>query len=103
MQKNEVMKNYRFLAILIGAMILGCVAGWVAPGFAAASSRIFLSSKVTYRLSGKVFWANVDFPLCRGPVIPTTGNCEAKRSSVSFAALLIIRPPEILKFQPLII
>ena len=38
MQKNEVMKNYRFLAILIGAMILGCVAGWVAPGFAAAIS-----------------------------------------------------------------
>ena len=34
MQKNEVMKNYRFLAILIGAMILGCVVGWLAPGFA---------------------------------------------------------------------
>ena len=38
MQKNEVMKNYRFLAILIGAMILGCVAGWVAPGFGLPSA-----------------------------------------------------------------
>ena len=34
MQKSEVMRNYRFLAILIGAMILGCIVGWAAPGFA---------------------------------------------------------------------
>ena len=36
MQKSDIMKNYRFLAILIGAMILGCIVGWFAPGFAGA-------------------------------------------------------------------
>ena len=36
MDKKSVMKNYRFLAILLGAMVLGCIVGWLAPGFAAA-------------------------------------------------------------------
>ena len=34
MEKKEVAKNYRFLAILIGAMILGAILGAVAPGAA---------------------------------------------------------------------
>lgn len=33
-QKIDVAKNYRFLAILIGSMILGCIVGFVAPAFA---------------------------------------------------------------------
>ena len=33
MEKNQVMKNYRFLAIMLGAMILGCVFGWFFPEF----------------------------------------------------------------------
>lgn len=36
MEKNQVMKNYRFLAIMLGAMILGCIAGWFAPEFGMA-------------------------------------------------------------------
>lgn len=36
MEKNQVMKNYRFLAIMLGAMILGCVVGWFAPEFGMA-------------------------------------------------------------------
>ena len=36
MDKKSVMKNYAFLAILLGAMVLGCIVGWLAPGFAAA-------------------------------------------------------------------
>ena len=36
MDKKSVMKNYRFLAILLGAMVLGCIVGWLAPGFATA-------------------------------------------------------------------
>ena len=35
MDKKSVMKNYAFLAILLGAMVLGCIVGWLAPGFAA--------------------------------------------------------------------
>jgi hypothetical protein len=58
---------------------------------------MFLSSNVTYRLSGNVCWASVDFPLCLGLVMPTTGNCEARRRMVSFVFLLIIFSPEILK------
>ncbi len=33
MEKNSIMKNYRFLAIMLGAMIAGCIVGWVAPEF----------------------------------------------------------------------
>ena len=35
MDKKSVMKNYAFLAILLGAMVLGCIVGWLAPGVAA--------------------------------------------------------------------
>jgi Na+/H+-dicarboxylate symporter len=34
MDRKEVIKNYRFLAIMIGSMILGCIAGFVVPGIA---------------------------------------------------------------------
>lgn len=34
MDKKAVAKNYRFLAIMLGAMILGCIVGWLAPGVA---------------------------------------------------------------------
>ena len=33
MEKHSVMKNYRFLAIMLGAMIAGCVVGWFWPEF----------------------------------------------------------------------
>lgn len=36
MKKDEVARNYRFLGILIAAMVLGAVVGAVAPGFASA-------------------------------------------------------------------
>ena len=39
MEKKEVMKNYKFLAILIGAMVLGAIIGAVAPDFARVSIR----------------------------------------------------------------
>ena len=34
MESKEIARNYRFLAILLGAMILGCIVGWLAPEFA---------------------------------------------------------------------
>ena len=34
MQKKDVIKNYKFLVILLGAMILGSIVGWFAPDFA---------------------------------------------------------------------
>ena len=34
MESNEIARNYRFLAILLGAMIVGCIVGWAAPEFA---------------------------------------------------------------------
>ena len=33
MDKKAVAKNYRFLAIMLGAMILGCIVGWISPEF----------------------------------------------------------------------
>ncbi|MDO4720040.1 MAG: dicarboxylate/amino acid:cation symporter [Peptostreptococcaceae bacterium] len=33
MNKRSVFKNYRFLAIMVGSMILGCIVGWVTPEF----------------------------------------------------------------------
>lgn len=42
MDKKSVAKNYRFLAIMLGAMILGAIFGWVAP--AAASKISFLGT-----------------------------------------------------------
>ncbi len=35
MEKQDVMKNYRFLLVLIGSMVVGSVVGAIAPGFAA--------------------------------------------------------------------
>ena len=34
MENKEIARNYRFLAILLGAMIIGCIVGWLAPEFA---------------------------------------------------------------------
>ena len=34
MENKEIARNYRFLAILLGAMILGCIVGRLAPEFA---------------------------------------------------------------------
>lgn len=42
MDKKSVAKNYRFLAIMLGAMILGAIFGWVAP--AAAGKISFLGT-----------------------------------------------------------
>ncbi|MBR3640510.1 MAG: dicarboxylate/amino acid:cation symporter [Oscillibacter sp.] len=36
MDKKSVAKNYRFLAIMIAAMIAGCLVGWFAPAFSKA-------------------------------------------------------------------
>ena len=33
MEKRSVLKNYRFLAIMLGAMIAGCLVGWFKPEF----------------------------------------------------------------------
>ena len=33
MEAKAVAKNYRFMAIMIGSMILGAIAGWVWPAF----------------------------------------------------------------------
>lgn len=35
MQNSNIAKNYRFLGILLCAMIAGCIAGWLSPVFAA--------------------------------------------------------------------
>ena len=31
MNKSSIVKNYRFLAIMLGAMIAGCIVGWLTP------------------------------------------------------------------------
>ena len=33
MEKKSVLKNYTFLGIMLGAMVLGCIVGWFAPNF----------------------------------------------------------------------
>lgn len=35
LNKKAITKNYLFLGIMLGAMILGCLVGWFSPGFAA--------------------------------------------------------------------
>ena len=34
MEKKAVVKNYIFLGIMLGAMVLGAIVGWLAPAFA---------------------------------------------------------------------
>lgn len=34
MEKKSVLKNYVFLGIMLGAMVLGAIVGWLAPSFA---------------------------------------------------------------------
>ena len=36
MDKKSVVKNYAFLGVLLVAMVLGCIAGWLFPAFAGA-------------------------------------------------------------------
>ena len=33
LDKNSVRKNYAFLALMLGGMVLGCIVGWFAPDF----------------------------------------------------------------------
>ena len=33
MEKSSVLKNYRFMAIMIAAMVAGAIVGWMAPDF----------------------------------------------------------------------
>ena len=84
---NAVLSTWSFNASKISGTF--CASSIMAPsgkaitksaGLELASSRIFLSSKVTYFLSGKVSFVRVDLPLCLGPVMPTIGNCSAIRS-----------------------
>ena len=34
MEKKAVVKNYIFLGIMLGAMVIGAIVGWLAPGAA---------------------------------------------------------------------
>ena len=34
LEAKTIRKNYRFLAVMVGAMVLGAMTGWLAPGFA---------------------------------------------------------------------
>ena len=46
MQKKSIIKNYIFLGILLGAMVLGSITGWLAPEFAgklAPLGKIFIN------------------------------------------------------------
>ena len=46
MEKNTVWKNYRFLAIMLAAMIAGCIMGWLAPelsGFVKPLGTVFIN------------------------------------------------------------
>ncbi|NCB64340.1 MAG: cation:dicarboxylase symporter family transporter, partial [Clostridia bacterium] len=36
LDKKSVAKNYTFLAIMLGAMVLGCIVGWFAPAVGTA-------------------------------------------------------------------
>ena len=36
MDKKTVAKNYKLFIIMLAAMVLGCIVGWLAPGFATA-------------------------------------------------------------------
>ena len=31
MEKRSILKNYRFLAIMLGSMVAGCLVGWFNP------------------------------------------------------------------------
>ena len=95
--KARVLSTWSLIASKISGTF--CASSIIAPsgkaamkslGFDAASSRIVRSSNETYFLCGKAAFASVVFPLCRGPVTPTTGNWAASRSNASLAIRSII-------------
>ena len=52
MDKKSVAKNYRFMAIMIGSMILGAIVGWIWPAFGNKISflgTVFIKHDVLYR------------------------------------------------------
>ncbi len=71
LDKKSIVKNYRFLAIMIAAMVLGCVFGWLWPKAAAAINPL-----------GKVF-INLMFcivvPLVFASIAGAVANMKSRR------------------------
>ena len=55
LDKKSVVKNYRFLAIMLGAMILGAVVGWIFPNVRDAEGNVVEAGASVLKPLGTVF------------------------------------------------
>ncbi len=82
MNKGAVAKNYRFLAIMLGAMALGCIVGWFWPVVKDAEGAVSSAGATVLKPLGTVF-INMMFcivvPLVFASIAGAVANMKSRR------------------------
>lgn len=82
MEKNSIAKNYRFLAIMLGAMILGAVIGWIFPNVLDGDGNVVEKGASVIKPLGTVF-INMMFcvvvPLVFASIAGSVANMRSRK------------------------
>ena len=82
MEKKSVAKNYRFLAIMLGAMVVGAIVGWVFPNVLDADGNVVDQGASVIKPLGTVF-INMMFcvvvPLVFASIAGSVANMKSRR------------------------
>lgn len=82
MEAKSVAKNYRFMAIMIGSMILGAILGWVWPVVKDAEDNVISAGATTLKPLGTVF-INMMFcivvPLVFASISSAVANMKSRK------------------------
>jgi len=82
MEKKSVAKNYAFLAIMLGAMVLGAVVGWIFPMVKDADGNVLSAGATVLKPFGTVF-INMMFcivvPMVFASISSAVANMQSRR------------------------
>ena len=82
MEKKSVAKNYRFLAIMLGAMVVGAIVGWIFPNVLDADGNVVDQGASVIKPLGTVF-INMMFcvvvPLVFASIAGSVANMKSRR------------------------
>ena len=82
MKAKSVAKNYRFLAIMIGAMVIGAILGWVWPVVKDADGNVLQAGATVLKPIGTVF-INMMFcivvPLVFASISSAVANMKSRK------------------------
>ncbi len=83
MNKKSIAKNYAFLAVMIGAMVLGAIAGWVFPAAADEGGSVISGTGATVLKPIGTVFINMMFcvvvPMVFASISSAVANMESRR------------------------